>query len=49
MTAPEAYKEIKALRANKKRKLSDGQKRALDYAMVVIARGIVEDLVAEES
>lgn len=46
MTAAEAYKEIKALRGNKKRKLSEPQKRALDYAMVVIAQGIVEELVA---
>lgn len=45
MTATEAYKEIKALRGNKKRKLSDDQKHALDYAMVVIAQSIAEDLI----
>ncbi len=45
MTAAEAYKEIKALRGNKKRKLSDNLKRALDYAMVVIAREIADGVV----
>lgn len=48
MTAAEAHKELEALYGNKKRKLSEPAKRALEYAMTLIVQKLGEEVLAKE-
>ena len=45
MTSEEAYGTIKDLRNNGKKKFTDLEKRALEYAMVMIAQKVGEDVL----
>lgn len=48
MTAAEAHKELETLHGNKKRKLSEPAKRALEYAMTLIVQKLGEEVLAKE-
>ena len=46
MTSEQAYTTIKELRQNGKKKFSDEEKRALEYAMVMIAQRVGEEVLS---
>ncbi len=46
MTATEAHKELEGLIKNKKRRLSEPTKRALEYAMTLIVQKLGEEMLA---
>ena len=48
MTAAEAHRELKALYGNKKRKLSEPAKRALEYAMTLIVQKLGQEALAKD-
>jgi len=48
MTSEQAYTTIKALRENGKKKFSDNEKRALEYAMVMIAQKVGEEVLSRK-
>jgi hypothetical protein len=48
MTAAQAHKELEGLLKNKKRKLSEPAKRALEYAMTLIVQKLGEEVLAKE-
>ena len=48
MTSEQAYMTIKNLRANNKKKFSDEEKRALEFAMVMIAQRVGEDVLSRK-
>ena len=45
MTSEQAYVTIKTLRENGKKKFTETEKRALEYAMVMIAQKVGEDVL----
>lgn len=48
MTSELAYATIKNLRGNNKKKFTDEEKRSLEYAMVMIAQKVGEDILNKE-
>ena len=48
MTSEKAWKTLKDLRYNGKKKFTEPEKRAIEYAMTVIAQGVGEELLSRE-
>ncbi len=49
MTSEKAWKCLKDLRYNGKKKFSEDEKRAIEYAMTVIAERVGEELLSRET
>ena len=48
MTSEQAYATLKNLRGNNKKKFTDEEKRALEYAMVMIAQQVGEEVLSRK-